>query len=71
MDVYICVACVVDRMKVMVKGGILKVSYKMSRREIYKEQLTDWRLGGWVYQDDADLSKLAIKEVSRGSIAGI
>lgn len=38
----------VDRMKVMVKGGILKVSAKRSRLEIYKEQLTDgetWGLG--------------------------
>jgi hypothetical protein len=31
----------VDRMKVMVKGGILKVSPNMSRLEIHKEQLTD------------------------------
>jgi hypothetical protein len=31
----------VDRMKVMVKGGILKVSPKMARRENRKERPTD------------------------------
>lgn len=51
---------VVDRMKVMVKGGILKVRYRVTMQNSLT--ITDETFAH-LNQDDADMSKLAIKEV--------